>query len=67
MATVTTCDPKSYELAEYFLSEEADLNSDAAKMSLALEIQQCIEDEIWFMRKHPELYPTLAKTSGIQK
>ena len=63
MATVKTYDPRSYDLAEVFLSEEQGLNTDAHKHLLALEIQQCIEDEIYFMREHPELYPTLAKSA----
>lgn len=50
MATVKTYDPKCLELAELFLSDEPDLNTEAARITLALEIQQCIEDEIFFMR-----------------
>jgi hypothetical protein len=51
MATVKTYDPLCYELACAFLADEAELNTDAAKEALALEIQQCIEDEIYFMRQ----------------
>lgn len=50
MATVKSYDSRCYELAEIFLSDEPGLNNDAAKRALALEIQQCIEDEICFMR-----------------
>lgn len=45
-----TYDPKCFELAEAFLSDCPDINTDAAKVTLAAEIQQCIEDEIYFMR-----------------
>jgi hypothetical protein len=50
MALVKTCDPKSYELAEYFLQDEP-CRSDPELfkkhcMSMALEIQQAVED--WF-------------------
>ena len=51
MATVKTYDPRCHELAAIFLAEHPTLNTDAAKHSLALEIQQCIEDEIYFMEK----------------
>lgn len=50
MATVTTYDSKCWDLAADFLADEDDLNTPAAKHALALEIQQCIEDEIYFMR-----------------
>jgi len=50
MATAKTYDPKCYELAEMFLSDEPGLNTDAARITLACEIQQCIENEIEFMR-----------------
>ena len=67
MATVTTYDPRCYELAEVFLADTLDLNTEAAKNSLALEIQQVIEDEIYFMRNHPALYPTLYSAFGFSK
>lgn len=51
MALVKTYDSRCYELAATFLSEEPDLNHEKARHSLALEIQQVIEDEIQFMRK----------------
>jgi hypothetical protein len=51
MATVKTYDPLCYELACTFLADEAELNTDAAKHALALEIQQCVEDEIDLMRQ----------------
>ena len=50
MATVKTYDPKVFELASAFLADEPDLNTEAAKVTLALEIQQCIELELEFMR-----------------
>ena len=45
-----TFDPSCYELAERFLSDEPALNTEAARTTLASEIQQCIENEIEFMR-----------------
>lgn len=50
MALVKTYDQRCYDLAAIFLSDETDLNNEKAKHSLALEIQQTIEDEIDFMR-----------------
>ena len=44
------------ECAKAFLADEHELNTDRKAHLLALEIQQCIEDEIMFMRKIPELY-----------
>lgn len=61
MATVKTYDQKCYDLAMEFLKDEGDLFSALHVHLLALEIQQCIEDEIWFMREKPELYPLLSK------
>jgi hypothetical protein len=48
---VTTCDPKSYELAEHFLADDdvRDLTPAQVKartVSLALAIQQAVEDWI---------------------
>ena len=43
-----TFDPRCYELAEYFLSDHH-LNSEAARITLAQQIQQTIEDELEFM------------------
>lgn len=48
---VTTCDPKSYELAEHFLADDdvRDLTPTqvrARTMRLALAIQQAVEDWI---------------------
>lgn len=51
MAIVKTYDSSCYELAKLFLSDEPDLNNERCRHSLALEIQQTIEDEIEFMRK----------------
>lgn len=39
-----TYDEKSYDLAEYFLSGEPTLNSEATRHRLAYAIQSCIED-----------------------
>lgn len=49
MGALKTYDPKCLELAKAFLSDEPDLNTDANAHALALEIQQCVEDEIYFM------------------
>ena len=57
MATVKTYDPKCHELAASFLSDEPDLNTEAAKVTLASTIQQAIEDEIEFMRAMMEGVP----------
>ena len=46
-----TFDPKCYELAAAFLSDEGLLDTEAARENLAAEIQGCIEDEIRFMRR----------------
>ena len=61
MATVKSYDPRVYELASLFLSDEQDLNNEQLRHSLALEIQQCIEDEIYFMRNDPHLYSGFTK------
>lgn len=45
-----TFDEKCFELAEHFLQDEPGLNTEAAKTTLALAIQQAVEDEIEFMR-----------------
>jgi len=49
-----TFDPKCYELAAAFLADEPGLNTEAAKVTLAAEIQDCIESEIAFMRRSME-------------
>lgn len=49
-----TFDPKAYELAAYFLQDEPELNTEAARTTLAAEIQYCIECEIRFMRRAME-------------
>lgn len=48
MATI--CDPKCHELAAAFLADHPDLNTVAARLVLALVIQDCIKGEIAFMR-----------------
>lgn len=45
-----TFDPRCYELAADFLADEPTLNTDAARITLAAEIQRAIEAEIDFMR-----------------
>jgi hypothetical protein len=50
MATVKTYDRRCYDLAAIFLGDEPDLHNEANIHALALEIQQCIEDEIFFMK-----------------
>lgn len=45
-----TFDPKCYELAEAFLADCPDICTEAAKITMAQQIQQTIEDEIDFMR-----------------
>ena len=50
MALVKSYDSRCYDLAAIFLGDEPDLHSEANIHTLALEIQQTIEDEIQFMR-----------------
>lgn len=52
--TRKTYDQKCFDLAEAFLSDEPQLNTEAARVTLAIEIQQCIENEIEFMRSMME-------------
>ena len=47
-------DPKVFELAKFYLSDEPELDTPAACDTLAWAIQQCIEDEIIFMREMME-------------
>lgn len=49
-----TFDPRCYDLAAIFLSNETELNTEAARVTLAIEIQRSIEDEIEFMRSMME-------------
>lgn len=51
-----TFDPKVYELAAAFLSDEASINTIAAARSLAWVIQTTIEIEIALMRDEAEEY-----------
>ncbi|MCK1459134.1 hypothetical protein IVB34_12285 [Bradyrhizobium sp. 2] len=44
-----TFDPYCYELAAAF-KDEPDLNTEAARITLAAEIQEAIEAELFFMR-----------------
>lgn len=46
-----TFDPKCFQLAEQFLADEPELNTEAAKVTLANIIQQAIENEIYFMKE----------------
>jgi hypothetical protein len=57
MATVKTYDRRCYDLAAIFLGDEPDLHTESNIHALALEIQQCIEDEIYFMRNEAALSP----------
>jgi hypothetical protein len=65
MATVKTYDQRCYDLAMEFLKEQKDLFSPIHLHLLALEIQQTIEDEIYFMREHTEFYPLLPKKKKL--
>ena len=56
MARTKTYDSRVYDLAELFLSEEAEINTKAARHTLAAAIQETIESEIQWMREHPEEY-----------
>ena len=49
-----TFDPKCHDLAVALLSDEPDLDTPAARTTLAGAIQQAIEDEIRFMRRVAE-------------
>jgi len=49
-----TFDPRCFELAEHFLSDHPHLNTEAAKTTLAAEIQDTIELEIQFMERSLE-------------
>jgi hypothetical protein len=49
-----TYDSRCYDLAATFLADDPDLNTEAAKDTLASAIQQAIEDEIYFMRSMME-------------
>lgn len=44
-------DSKSYDLAEHFLQDEELLNNETSKRHLASVIQECVEDEIEWMRR----------------
>lgn len=45
-----TFDPRCYNLAAVFLADEPELNTEAARVTLAAEIQESIEAELFFMR-----------------
>jgi hypothetical protein len=45
-----TFDPTCYQLAAHFLDDYPSLDTEAARTTLAAAIQQCIEDELRFMR-----------------
>jgi ribonucleotide reductase beta subunit family protein with ferritin-like domain len=47
-------DPKVYELAQLFLEDEPELNSKEAAHRLAQCIQDAIENEIDWMKTHPD-------------
>lgn len=48
--TAKTYDSRVYDLAELFLSDEAELNTEENKDLLARFLQEAIEGEIEFMR-----------------
>jgi hypothetical protein len=48
-ATKKTYDPACYDLAAVFLEDEPELDTEANRVRLAFEIQQCIEDELQTM------------------
>lgn len=52
MIMTKTYDPSCYALAERFLADEPALNTEAARITLAAHIQESIEGEIQFMRRH---------------
>lgn len=53
---MSTFDPKCYDLAAAFLSDDlAALNTESARTTLARAIQECIEIEIEFMREMMEV------------
>lgn len=49
MATVKTYDTRCYDLAAIFLGDEPTIHNEVNIHALALEIQQTIEDEIFYM------------------
>lgn len=49
-----TFDPRCYDLAALFLSDEGALNTEAARTTLAQAIQQAVQDEIGFMKSMME-------------
>jgi uncharacterized protein YneF (UPF0154 family) len=49
-----TYDAKCYELASVFLADNPGINSEAARVTMAQQIQQTIEDEIEFMHAMAE-------------
>lgn len=56
MATTRTYDPACYDLAKKFLADCPELNDERRAHLLALEIQEVVEGEIYFMRERPDLY-----------
>jgi len=50
-----TYDPKCFDLAVAFLSDDPDLDTPAARITLASEIQRAIEAELTFMRNTMKL------------
>jgi hypothetical protein len=47
---IISFDPKCWELAEHFLSDEPNFKAEIYKRSLAIAIQRAIEDEIQMFR-----------------
>lgn len=49
-----TYDPMCYDLAVAFLADEPELDTEDNRDTIANSIQQCIEDEITFLKQGPE-------------
>jgi hypothetical protein len=47
-----TYDPRVYDLAELFLSDESEINTEKNRHELAVLIQRTIEDELEWMKNH---------------
>ncbi len=64
MATVKTYDPKCHELAALFLGDEPDLHTEANIRKLALEIQQTIEKNLFFL-DNPYIHTFIVISIGL--
>ena len=54
---VKSYDRRCYDLAAVFLGDEPTIHNETNIHTLALEIQQCIEDEIYFMKNATQHSP----------